>query len=67
MIGNEIKSNISNIKGCKIIIIGSDYNSNLYSNAMQILKIKNTIVDSKDITITGLKILFDKYLNNENK
>ena len=67
LIGNEIKSNISNIKGCKIIIIGSDYNSNLYSNAMQILKIKNTIVDSKDITITGLKILFDKYLNNENK
>ena len=63
LIGNEIKSNIKNIKNSKVIIIGSNYNSKLYSRAMKSLKIKNTIIDSKNITITGLKILFKKFVN----
>ena len=63
LIGNEIKSNIDNIKNSRVIIIGSSYNSKLYSKAMQILKINNTIVDSKKITIAGLKILFNKFVS----
>ena len=62
LIGNEIKSNINNTKDTKVIIIGSKYNSKLYSQAMQVLKIKNTIVDSKDITIAGLKTLINKFV-----
>ena len=62
LIGNEIKSNINNTKATKVIIIGSKYNSKLYSQAMQVLKIKNTIVDSKDITIAGLKTLINKFV-----
>lgn len=65
LIGNEIKSNIDNIKNSRVIIIGSSYNSKLYSKALQILKINNTIVDSKKITIAGLKILFNKFVHNE--
>ena len=44
LIGNEIKSYINNTKATKVIIIGSNYNSKLYSKAMQVLKIKNTRV-----------------------
>ena len=62
LIGNEIKSNINNTKATKVIIIGSKYNSKLYSQAMHALKIKNTIVDSKSITIAGLKTLFNKFV-----
>jgi len=63
LIGNEIKSNINNLRNFKVIIIGSDYNSKLYSQAMQILKIDNKIINSKNITIDGLKILFNKFVN----
>ncbi len=62
LIGNEIKSNINNLRDSKVVIIGSHYNSKLYSQAMKVLKIKNTIVDSKNITITGLKTLFNKFV-----
>ena len=62
LIGNEIKSYINNTKATKVIIIGSNYNSKLYSKAMQVLKIKNTIVDSKKTTIAGLKTLFNKFV-----
>ena len=62
LIGNEIKSNINNIKNNKVIIIGSNYNSKLYSQAMQVLKIKNSIVDSANVTIIGLKTLFNKFV-----
>jgi 2-dehydro-3-deoxygalactonokinase len=62
LIGNEIKSNIINIKDSKVIIIGSHYNSKLYSHAMQVLKINNTIVESKNTTINGLKTLFNKFI-----
>ena len=63
LIGNEIKSNINNLRNFKVIIIGSDYNSKLYSQAMQILKIDNKIINSKNITINGLRILFNKFVN----
>ena len=63
LIGNEIKSNINELRNFKVIIIGSDYNSKLYSQAMQILKIDNKIINSKNITINGLKILFNKFVN----
>jgi len=62
LIGSEIKSNINNIKNNKVIIIGSNYNSKLYSQAMQVLKIKNSIVDSTNVTIIGLKTLFNKFV-----
>jgi len=62
LIGNEIKSNINNTKATKVIIIGSKYNSKLYSQAMHVLKIKNKIVDSKNTTIAGLKTLFNKFV-----
>ena len=62
LIGNEIKSNVKNIKDSKVIIIGSHNNSKLYSQAMQILKLNNTIVDSTNVTITGLKTLFNKFV-----
>ena len=63
LIGNEIKSNINNLRNFKVIIIGSDYNSKIYSKAMQILKIDNKIINSKNITINGLRILFNKFVN----
>ena len=63
LIGNEIKSNINELRNFKVIIIGSDFNSKLYSQAMQILKIDNKIINSKNITINGLKILFNKFVN----
>ena len=63
LIGNEIKSNINELRNFKVIIIGSDYNSKLYSQAMQILKIDNKIINSKNITINGLRILFNKFVN----
>ena len=63
LIGNEIKSNINELRNFKVIIIGSNYNSKLYSQAMQILKIDNKIINSKNITINGLKILFNKFVN----
>ena len=63
LIGNEIKSNINKLRNFKVIIIGSDYNSKLYSQAMQILKIDNKIINSKNITINGLRILFNKFVN----
>ena len=62
LIGNEIKSNINSAKVTKVIIIGSKYNSKLYSQAMHVLKIKNKIVDSKNTTIAGLKTLFNKFV-----
>ena len=67
LIGNEIKSNIDKIKYSRVIIIGSNYNSKLYSQAMQFLKIKNTIVDSQNITINGLSTYIKKLLPNEKK
>ena len=63
LIGNEIKSNINELRNFKVIIIGSDFNSKLYSQAMQILKIDNKIINSKNITINGLTILFNKFVN----
>ena len=63
LIGNEIKSNINNLRNFKVIIIGSDYNSKLYSQAMQILKIDNKIINSKNVTINGLRILLNKFVN----
>ena len=63
LIGNEIKSNINELRNFKVIIIGSDFNSKLYSQAMQILKIDNKIINSKNITINGLRILFNKFVN----
>tara|TARA_B100000575_G_scaffold71478_1_gene55604 strand:- start:1634 stop:2530 length:897 start_codon:yes stop_codon:yes gene_type:complete len=62
LIGNEIRSNINTVRDFKVIIIGSDYNSKIYSKAMEILKINNKIVDSKKITINGLRILFNKFV-----
>ncbi len=63
LIGNEINSNINNLNKNKVIIIGSYENSKLYSEAMNTLKIKNTIFNSKDITIAGLKIFYNKFIN----
>ncbi len=65
LIGSEIKSNFDNIKNLEVVIIGSNDNSKLYSQAMKELKIKNTIVDSKNITITALSLLFENFLNND--
>ena len=48
-------------------LIGSRINSELYSEAMNRLKVKNTIVDSKDITINGLKIFYKKLMADEKK
>ena len=67
LIGNEIKSNINNIRNLKVVIIGSLTNSKLYSEALKILKIKNTIIDSRAITINGLKIFYKKLQENEKK
>ena len=63
LIGNEIKSNINELRNFKVIIIGSDFNSKLYSQAMQILKIDNKIINSKNVTINGLRILLNKFVN----
>lgn len=65
LIGSEINLNIQNIRDSKIIIIGSNYNSKLYSQAMQVLKINTTIIDSKKVTINGLKTLYKKFVDNE--
>ncbi len=67
LIGNEISSNINKIKKARVVIIGSRINSELYSEAMNRLKVKNTIVDSKDITINGLKIFYKKLMADEKK
>ena len=65
LIGSEINLNIQNIRDSKVIIIGSNYNSKLYSQAMQVLKINTTIIDSKKVTINGLKTLYKKFVDNE--
>ena len=65
LIGSEINLNIENIRDSKVIIIGSNYNSKLYSQAMQVLKINTTIIDSKKVTINGLKTLYKKFVDNE--
>ena len=67
LIGNEIKSNLNKLQKFKVIIIGSQNNSKLYSEAMNIMKINNRIVDSTNITITGLRIFYNKFIKNEKK
>ena len=62
LIGREIKSNFDGIGKLEVVIIGSNNNSKLYSQAMKELKIRNTIVDSKNITITALSILLERFL-----
>ena len=67
LIGNEIKSNFESIRNNEVIIIGSSNNSKLYSYALSTLKIKNTIINSKNITVAGLSMLFKNFLNYEKK
>ena len=60
LIGSEIKNNFKNIKKSKVAIIGSKYNSKIYSRVLNLLKIENSSFNSSDITIQGLKNFYKR-------